>query len=658
MSLRTGLWTLVLFSAVSQTSFAQTTPQDLTQLRIEDLMNIDVTSVSKKEEKISQAAAAISVITQKDIQRSGSTNIPDLLRMVPGLNVAQINANTWAISARGFNSQFANKLLVLIDGRAVYTPLLGGVSWETLDVPLDNIDRIEVIRGPGGAIWGANAVNGVINIITKKASETQGGLLTTGGGTQDQGFGTVQYGGKVNGTAYRAFEKYLNDNHSVDPDGQNGHDGWHLLHAGFRTDTHLSARDHLTVEGDLYTGTEGATLVHSDLSAWENVNVTRVAELSGGNLLGRWEHTFSGRSDTAVQVYFDRYTRSGPESLEVRHTVDFDFQHHLAPGDRHDLIWGVGFRTSPDHTIGTTDQSWVPADRAFHLFSAFVQDEIVLKPNRLLLTPGMKVEWNNFTGFDVQPSVRLAWTLNPRQTLWTSVSSADRIPSRRDQNLNAVLAAIPGPEEVVLYGNPNMKNERVVAYEAGYRAQLSTRLSADVSVFFNKYSSLESIDLLPPYTASVSNMPVLVHQAEIGNEGGGNGGGVEVSANWKATTRWTLSPGYSFLAMNLQTDPDSAADAQGSNPGHQAQLRSRFEISPTLTWDTSAFYVGRLPDQSLPAYTRLDTQLVWSHGESLKFALVGQNLLTDHHQEFNGSLQVVNSTQVKRGAYAKVTWRF
>ena len=656
--LQHALLTPILLAFAGQTSPGQTPPPDLFQLSLEDLMNLKVTSVSKKEQTMSRAAAAVAVITQEDIQRSGATNIPDLLRMVPGLNVAQINANTWAISARGFNSQFSNKLLVLVDGRAVYTPLLGGVSWETLDVPLMNIDRIEVIRGPGGAIWGPNAVNGVINVITKKTSDTQGGVLTTGGGTQSLQSGMAQYGGRFGNTDYRAYAKYLNDNNFPDPSGQNGADGWDLLHGGFRADSKLSERDSLTVEGDLYTGSEGATLVHSDLSAWENVNVPRLAELSGGNLLGRWEHTFSGRSNTALQLYYDSYSRSGPESLEVRHTIDFDFQHHLALGDRQDLMWGIGFRSSPDHTDGTIDQSWVPADRTFNLASAFVQDEIVLKPNSVFLTLGTKIEQNNFTGFDIQPSARVAWTLDSRRMLWASLSSADRIPSRRDQNLDAVLAAMPGPEEVVLFGNPNMKNEHVIAYEAGYRSQISRRLSADVAVFFNKYSRLESIDLLAPYTASDSNPPVVVHQAQVGNAGAGKSGGVEVSANWKPTNRWTLSPGYSFLSMNLHTDANSATDAQGSNPGHQVQLRSRLELSRRLAWDSNAYFVGSLPDQSLSSYARLDTQLVWSLGERLQLALVGQNLLNDHHQEFNGSLQVVNSTQVKRGAYARVTWWF
>ena len=264
---------------------------------------------------MSQVAAAIFVITQQDIGRSGATNIPDLLRMVPGLDVAQINSNTWAISARGFNLQFENKLLVLIDGRAVYTPNFGGVYWDTQDVPLEDIDRIEVIRGPGGTVWGENAVNGVINVITKKAADTQGGLLTGGGGTLEQGFGTMQYGGKIKGdTSYRIFTKYENEDHLPDLNGQNAQDGWHLLHGGFRSDTNWSKHDSLTIQGDLYEGSEGATIVHSIISPPENVEVQRLANLSGGNVVARWNHTFSSRSDTTLQFYFDRYRRAGPRT--------------------------------------------------------------------------------------------------------------------------------------------------------------------------------------------------------------------------------------------------------------------------------------------------------------------------------------------------------
>lgn len=319
-------------------------------------MNMEVTSVSKKEQKLSQVAAAIFVITQEDIRSSGALNIPDLLRMVPGLQVAQINANTWAISARGFNLQFATKLLVLIGGRAVYTPLFGGVNWDTLDVPLEDVERIEVIRGPGGTVWGANAVNGVINIITKKTLDRQGGLVTAGGGTQAQEFGTVQYGGKIqDGSTYRIFGKYQNENHLPELNGQNGEDGWHLLHGGFRTDTKLSRNDSLTTEGDLYTGEEGSIIVHSVLVPVENINVGRIAPLSGDDIFAQWDHIFSRRCDTTLQFYFDRYKRDGPESSEHRDTVDFDFQNYIVWGSRQDLIWGAGYRPTSGANCGESN---------------------------------------------------------------------------------------------------------------------------------------------------------------------------------------------------------------------------------------------------------------------------------------------------------------
>ncbi|MGC1617938.1 MAG: TonB-dependent receptor plug domain-containing protein, partial [Candidatus Acidiferrum sp.] len=381
--------------------------EDLTKVNIEDLMNMEVTSVSKKEQKLSQVAAAIFVITQEDIRSSGALNIPDLLRMVPGLDVAQINANTWAISSRGFNLQFANKLLVLIDGRAVYTPLFGGVNWDTQDVPLEDIERIEVIRGPGGTVWGANAVDGVINIITKKAADTQGGLVSGGGGTLAQEFGTLQYGGQIKDrTSYRIFAKYLNDDHLADLDGDNGEDDWHLLHAGLRADTTLSKKDSLTTQGDIYTGDEGSIIVHSVLSSAENINVERLAPLSGGDVMTRWDHIFSSRSDMTLQFYFDRYARDGPEASEVRNTFDINFQNHIVAGARQDFIGGAEYRHSADETVGTIDQAFVPANETGELFDAFLQDQITLKPDRLAVYVGARIENSYFSGFDYEPSAR------------------------------------------------------------------------------------------------------------------------------------------------------------------------------------------------------------------------------------------------------------
>jgi iron complex outermembrane receptor protein len=658
---------LILLALATHTIMGQTpqTPQkDLTSTSIEDLMNMEVTSVSKKEQMLSQVAAAIFVITQEEIRRSGATNIPDLLRFVPGLDVAQINGSTWAISARGFNLQFANKLLVLIDGRAVYSPLFGGVNWDTQDVPLEDIERIEVIRGPGGAVWGANAVNGVINIITKKAEDTPGMLLAGGGGTQAQGFGMLQYGGKITGsTSYRIFTSYQNNNHFPDLNGQNAVDDWRLLHGGFRADTKLSQNDSLTTQGDVYTGSEGATIVDSTFSPPGNVNVQRLATLSGGNILGRWNHIFSSRCDTMLQFYFDEFHRGGPDATDVRDTIDFDFQNHLVLGARQDLIWGAGYRHTVDDTEGTVDEAFVPADSAKQLFSFFVQDQITLKPNRAYLYVGTKLENSYFTGFDLQPSVHLAWTPSAHRTVWAGISRASRTLTRRDVNIVAALAALPGPAEIALFGNPNMKSEHVIAYEAGYRAQPDNRLSIDFTAFLNTYSGLESTEPLPPFFDPNSVPPLLVYPTSFNNDMHGTTEGFEASVNWKATSRWTLSPGYSFLQMHLHGDPNAddaaiVADTEGSNPRHQAQLRSHFELTHGLAWDANAYFVGRLPAQFVSSYTRLDTQLSWRLAERMELYLVGQNLLRDHHVEFNDTFQSVNSSQIKRSAYAKITWRF
>ena len=637
---------------------------NLAQASLEDLLNIQVTSVSKKQQTLSRAAAAVFIITQEDIRRSGATNIPDLLRMVPGLDVAEINANTWAISARGFNLQFANKLLVLVDGRAVYTPLFGGVYWDTLDVPFEDIERIEVIRGPGGTVWGANAVNGVIDVITKGAAATQGGLVTGGGGSLAQGFGTMQYGGKIKKeTNYRIFAKYLNNGPFADLNGQNADDSWHLLHGGFRLDTNLSAKDSLSTEGDFYNANEGAVIVHSVLSPPANVNEASTAILSGGNVLGRWNHIFSSRRDVTLQFYIDRYTRDGPESDDFRDTFDFDFQNHIALGTRQDLIWGLGYRHTADKTVGTIDQAFLPANSAGDLFNAFVQDQITVKADRIALFVGSKVSNDYFTGFDVEPSVRLAWTPSNRRTFWAAISRANRTPTRRDVGLNAALAALPGPVEVLLLGNPNMKSEHVVAYELGYRTQPVNGLSLDVAAFFNTYQGLESLDPSPAFFDSNSLPPVLVHPILLGNGMHGTTQGVEASVNWKATRRWTLSPGYSFLHMNLRTDATSldttsVRETEGSSPNHQVQLRSHMELWRRASWDANAYFVDNLPAQLIPSYTRLDTQVSWRLAERIELNLVGQNLLQDNHEEFNSFLQSVNSSQAKRSAYAKFTWQF
>jgi iron complex outermembrane receptor protein len=652
----------VLADQVSQNE----TSGDLYQISLESLMNMEVTSVSKREQKLSQAAAAIFVINQDDIRRSGALNIPDLLRMVPGLDVAQINANTWAISARGFNYQFSNKLLVLIDGRTVFTPSQDGVNWDTQDVPLEDIERIEVIRGPGATVWGSNAVNGVINVITKSAADTQGTLVTVGGGTENRAFGAVQNGGMFGDMSYRVFAKYLDVDDLAAVTGS-GSDAWHLLHGGFRLDGRLFNADLVTLQGDIYSGREGAVIGHiASLSPPDNEKVSRTTTLSGGNVLGRWSHLHSSGTETTLQVYVDRYRRLGGELDETCDTIDIDFHQNARVGARHNLVWGAGYRHAADRTVGTIDEEFFPADMDLHLFSAFIQDEITLRPDRLTLTMGSKVDHNRFTGFEIEPSVRMAFTPSARHTFWAAVSESARTPSLRDDNADFNLAAFSlpdgSPAVTTIEGNPQQKSEYLFAQELGYRVQASTWVSIDLTAFHNRYRNLRSIEPGAPHLET-SSEPFTEIRLFQGNRVHGSTDGLELSTKIRVSDRWTLSPGYALLRMNLHIDAGSqdvttVAATEGSSPRHQAQLRSALNLSRTLLWNVAAYYVDRLSAQQLPSYTRVDTQFSWQPTDAMALSLVGQNLLRDRHVESLDPLAGVNSSQVQRGVYAKISWKF
>jgi iron complex outermembrane recepter protein len=643
------------------------TSGDLYQISLESLMNMEVTSVSKREQKLSQAAAAIFVINQDDIRRSGALNIPDLLRMVPGLDVAQINANTWAISSRGFNHQFSDKLLVLIDGRTVFTPSQDGVNWDTQDVPLEDIERIEVIRGPGATVWGSNAVNGVINVITKSAADTQGALVTAGGGTENRAFGTVQNGGMFGAEmSYRVFVKYLDTDNLPGVMGPAA-DAWHLLHGGFRLDGHLANADLVTLQGDIYGGSEGAVIAHiASISPPDNENVSRTTSLSGGNVLGRWTHLQSSGTETTLQVYVDRYLRLGGEIDETCDTIDIDFHQNARLGSRHFLVWGAGYRHAADRTVGTIDEEFAPADMSVQLFSAFVQDEITLRPDRLTLTVGSKLEHNDFTGFEVEPSARLAFTPSTRNTFWAAVSDSARTPSLRDDNADFNVAAFSLPDGspaiATIEGNPKQKSEYLLSQELGYRLQANARVSIDVSLFYNRYRNLRTLEEGAPLPQTVPQ-PYTEIPIYQGNRMHGSTEGLELSTKIRVTDQWTLSPGYALLRMDLKNDPGSldttsVADTEGSSPRHQAQLRSALNLSRTLSWNLAAYYVNRLPAQQVPSYTRLDSQFSWQPTAALALSLVGQNLLRARHLESLDTETSVNSSLVQRGAYAKISWKF
>jgi iron complex outermembrane recepter protein len=648
-------------------AWSQETPKDLSNKSIEDLMNIEVTSVSKKDQKLSRTAAAIFVISQEDIRRSGATNIPDLLRMVPGLDVAQVNGSTWAISSRGFNDEFANKLLVLIDGRTVYSPLFSGVFWDVQQVPMEIIDRIEVIRGPGAAVWGANAVNGVINITTKKASDTQGGFISGGGGTYERGFGTAQFGGKLGSdTYYRAYMNAFDRNHLIGFAGQNGQDDWDLYRTGFRLDSKLGAKDSITVEGDAYRGSEGEIVPAVTSFQPPQPQILGLRQDFGGwDFLSRWDHAISSSSQTTLQVYFDRTNRADVTNGEGRDTFNVDFQHHIAWGNRQDFVWGLGYRATSDDIRGSFKVSFNPPIETDQLFSSFVQDEIAIIPRSLYFTIGARLEHNHFSGFGVQPNASLAWLVNDKNMLWGSLSRALRTPSRETE-VRFNVAVLPGPNGLPLvvsnFGLAG-KNENVLAQEIGYRTQLSEHLSLDLTAFYNSYTDLVSEEVGTP-SLEFNPPPIhLVLPINGANLLHGESHGVEMALNWKPTSRWTLSPGYSYLQLHMHRDPTSTdlgtpATIEGSSPREQAQLRSHLELAPRWSLDASLYFVGRLPALKIPAYTRLDTGLTWNIGKKLSLSVVGQNLLHDHHFESNATDQIVFSSMVKRSAYAKFTVQF
>lgn len=646
----------------------QQMPADLTKVSIEDLMSVKVTSVSKKEEELSRTASAIFVITQEDIRRSGATNIPDLLRMVPGMNVAQINANTWAIAGRGLNGEFANELLVMVDGRAVYTPTTGGVFWDVLDIPLEDIERIEVIRGPGGSVWGANAVNGVINILTKKASETKGAMLVTGGGNLDQGFGTAQYGGSVGKNFdYRVYTKYLNQDHMPGLTGEDGGDGWHMLRGGFRADGALSAKDSLTIQGDMYTGNENnPTTTLPSITSPGLIDTDIPVALSGGFVQSNWNHTFSARSETTLMISYADYERDD-QLREGRETFNIDFQHHISWGSRQDFVWGLGYWYSVSHTNGDLFISLNPNNLGSDSFNSFVQDEITLIPDRFFLTVGTKLEHNYYTGFALMPSARASYEIDPHNMMWAAVSRAERTPDATDASIRLDVAGFPGPGGtpvlISVLGNPKFKNEGLTAYEFGYRTTVRKRLSFDLAAYYNDYDNQQSTEPSTPFFEATPAPAHLVVPSTYENLISGETHGVEIAANWKITDRWTLSPGYDFERIHmgaspLSQDTETAPETDGNDPHAQAQVRSHFELSQRWTWDASAYFVDRLIAQNVPSYTRLDTGLSWRWKEGVSLSLVGQNLLRDHHVEFIDSTGASRSTEIKRSAYVKITWRF
>lgn len=658
----------LLLAALVQKLPGQTqnqTPIDLRQASLEDLMDITVTSVSKREQKLSGTAAAIFVITQDDIHRSGATNIPDVLRMAPGVDVEQIDANAWAISIRGFNSRFSNKVLVMIDGRTVYNPVFSGVFWDQIATPLEDIERVEVIRGPGATIWGANAVNGVISIITKSSRDTKGGRITAGGGSQTQATGQLQYGGTLGQTGtYRMFGDYSDIGNSSAQQGRAANDHWQRIQTGFRTDWDLSKSDSLMVQCDLFANRENQTTQTSYIPSPYNILLPQAVDATGGDFLARWNHTLAGGSQTSFQAYYDtnRRTDSG---VPVRMTTfDLDFQHHIAVGDRQDIVWGLGYRSDTSGAPPGYATTFTPAFRSVNLFSVFAQDEIRISES-LWFTLGAKLEHNVYTGFQVEPSARLAWSpAASRYTVWAAASKAIRQPARADDDVQANLETVPlsanSVELLRLIGNPQVKAEELRDYELGYRSELTKTLSLDVSTFLSFYHHLETIEpqnpVIIPGSPLIIEIPFLYENEAHAMDYGG-----EVSLTWKAAPRWRISPGYSYLHAMIRRDPTSQGQATSALPTDfpqtMLQIRSLFSPSRSMEFDQSLYYTARLPGGSIPGHARLDLRLARRLGESTEISVVGQNLLRARTLEY-GNATYLEGTETMRSIYGKITWRF
>lgn len=660
--------------ALGDTPAATATGQ-LKQMSVEDLMNVEVTSVAKEPQKLLQAAASIQVITADDIRRSGATTIPEALRLADNLEVAQINAHDWAISARGFNANLGNKLLVLIDGRVVYTPLYGGVLWNVQDYLLEDIDRIEVISGPGGTLWGANAVNGVINIVTKSARDTQGVYAFAGGGNELREQEGARYGTTLAPDIdLRVYGKYTDYGDEVTSTGANAQDAWHMARGGFRMDAQPSAENTFTLQGDVYNGTEQDGAADGE------------AGMSGGNVLGRWIHTVSDSTSMSLQLYYDHTYLSQPFApspaappyysgfpaaslTDNLDTYAMDFQYNFGWGMRQKLTWGLGYRLTDeaDYDLSVVRFSPPVLDQA--LYSGFLQDEILLAQN-VYLTVGSKLEHNDFTGYELEPSARLQWNVDSAQLLWTAVSRAVRTPSRYDYDLQVVtgLGNAPPPYQfpsAYLQGNPDFVAETLIAYEAGYRATLGANASISLSTFYNDYNDLRSTSLTP--TTAFYPFP---YPAVFENNLEGDTYGLELSASYQLSEWWRLHAGYDLLRENIHVKP-GAIDLNGAgnetaDPQQQVALRSSMDLPGRVTLDAALRWVDELHMDNgptggpvlgtVPSYFGLDSRLAWQINRQLELAIVGRNLLHDLHTEYG--FPSPGREQIVRSVFANITWGF
>jgi iron complex outermembrane receptor protein len=607
-------------------------PSELKKLSLEELVDLQITSASRRPEKLSETASAVDVITAEDIERAGVTRIPDALRLGAEMDVAQVDGHTWAISARGFNGTISNKMQVLLDGRSLYTPLFSGVFWDVQQTFLPDIQQIEIIRGPGATLWGANAVNGVINIRTKSADETQGLLLYGGGGFEQQGFGGVRYGGKVgDDTYYRAYVMHQS-NDGLPLQGDGNEDDTRITQGGFRIDSKVHSEDLLTLQGDFYTGN------------FEQLNGSDI-DANGQNVLGRWTHTVDADSSLMLQTYWDRTYRLTPNVFEEdRNTFDIETQYQVRLGE-HYIVAGANYRLSHDE-IGNLGAgvAFIPETDTQHLVSGYLQDEWHIVPDTFFLTAGSKFEWNSFSGFEVQPTGRFTWLPSKDQTVWGAISRAVRTPTRIDQDLVFPNPAVGPP---ILLPNRDFGSETLIAYELGYRIKPTTYLSFDLTGYYNDYDNLRSVEPLPGGTFNIQNKL----------EGESYGG--SLAAKWQVTEWWRLDGNVSLFHVDIRRTEGGQDINNGTSETNDPECSFVIHSAMDLPWhvrfDTFLRYVDDLPHPRTPSYLTADVRLAWSPAKNCEIAIVGRNLFDDRHPEFASTTA---TREVERSVYATFKWSF
>jgi iron complex outermembrane recepter protein len=659
----------VLLVSLGNIAYSQSNQQgqdQLKQLTLEQLGNVEVTSLTKAPEQVWKTTAAVYVITQEDIRRSGARTIPEALRLAPGVEVARISGDKWSIGIRGFGSRLTRSVLVLIDGRSVYTTLLAGTYWEVQNVVMSDIDRIEVIRGPGATVWGPNAVNGVINVITKNSKDTQGAMVTVGGGNIEQEFLTARYGGNYGkGLTYRVYGKAFNRAPEFHSDNNN-YDRWGTVQGGFRTDWVKDTRDSFTLQGDLYDERAGETVQSTSYTPPFSQVVTGNALLSGGNILGRWTRTFREGEDFQLQAYYDKTNRHEPNFGDIRDTVDVDFLQRFYIGSRNHFSWGLGIRASHGHELEVVSGLYfVPSIRTDQLYTAFLQDTITLVPNRLNLELGTKLLVTNYTGLEAEPSARLLWTPTETQTLWLAFTRAVRTPSdgERDFFLTGFIGTAQSglPFFARFNANPNFEPEKLDGYELGYRRLIGKKVYVDVAGFFNQYHDLFSEDITGP--AFVEDSPAPQHEllpAQFGNGLMGSTTGGEIAPEWRPTSFWRLRGSYSYLRMVIKKEPGSldigtSSFVVGSSPEHQVVAQSSFDLPKGFTFDFNYRYVSALPALAVAGNSSGGARLAWNLGSQWELSVTGDNLLQPHHVEF--ASDPGPAVGIKRSVYGQLVWR-